>query len=340
MKSLKRLSIFAILLTFLSCQSDNNSNVVSQKFVHKYGFDMSENDWESGLKEGVSTTVLENGITVTNTYNNNLLHGPTTYTFANSSIIEKNYVYDNGTLIKLTSQDKSAMPFKEEVYEPNNRTIITLWDKGGVPISIEQYEDNVLINAKYYKPDNELEASIENGTGVRIKRDRVGEMHYKDSVKKGKLKARTTYHPNGQVKSTMSFNNYLLHGEQINYSESGDQLMTMRWDMGKPDGMKTTYKKSHISSEIPYLKGLKHGIERHYHENGRLAKEIHFENGKKHGSHRTYNDNDTNIQWFYKGKEVSLKKFEEFSFREKLVADKTTYFDMIEKMDDKKALQE
>jgi len=340
MKLLKRLSIFAVLLTFLSCHNDDNSNVVSQNFVHKYGFDMSKSEWQSRTKEGTSTTVLDNGITVTNTYNNNLLHGPTTYSYPNSSIIEKTYTYDNGTLIKLVLQDSSGLPFKEESYEPNNRTIITLWDKAGVPISIEQYEDNILINAKYFKPDNELEAAIENGTGARIKRDRNGEMHYKDIIKKGKLKSRTTYHSNGQIKSTMAFINYQLDGDQVNYSQTGAKLMAMTWDMGKPNGMKTIYRNSHVISEIPYTQGKKHGTERHYNEDGKLNMEVHFINGKKHGSHRSYNDNNTLIQWYYKGKEVSLKKFEEFSYREKLVANKTTFYDMIENMDDQQALQE
>lgn len=340
MKILKKLSFLAILLTFASCQKDNESNVVSQQYVHKYGFDMSKNEWQSRTKEGSVITVLDSGITVTNTYNNGIMHGQTTYSYPNSSIIEKIYEYDNGTLIKESEQDSAGIPYKEKAYEPDNKTLITLWDKSGVPISIEQYENNILVNAKYYKPNNELEANIENKSGTRMKRDRNGELLYKDTIKNGKLKDRNTYHANGQTKSKMTFKNYQLHGEQTTYSQNGAVLLSQRWDNGKLDGIKTAYRNDNKISEVPYTNGERHGIERHYRDDGTLKTQIHWENDKKHGSERKYLDNDTNIKWYYKGKEVSLKKFEEFSFREKLIVDKTAFLDMIEKMDAKKALLE
>jgi len=340
MKTLKRLSFLAILLTFLSCQNDDRSNVVSQQYVHKYGFDMSKNEWQSRSKEGSVISVLDSGITVTNTYNNGVLHGESSYTFPNSSIIDKIYTYDNGTLIKETLHDKDGIPYKEATNEPDNKKVITLWDRTGVPISIEEYENNKLINAKYFKPNNELEASIENQSGIRMKRDREGELLYKDIVKNGKLKHRSTYHPNGQIKAKVGYKNYNLHGEQFNYSDKGDVILTMTWNKGQLNGMKTTYKNNNKMSEIPFSNGLKHGIERHFAQDGRLEAEIHWDNDKKHGSERIYHKYDTHINWFYKGKAVSLKKFEEFSFREKLIANKDTFYEMIENMDDLKAMKE
>jgi len=340
MKTFKRLSLLAVILTFFSCQNDNNSNVVSQKFIHKYGFDLSKNEWQQRKKEGTCITTLNNGVIVTNTYSNGLLHGPTTYSFANSSKIEKTYIYENGNLIKEISNDVKGIPYKEEIYEPNCKKTITLWDNLGTPISIEHYENDLLINGKYYKPDNELEAAIENGSGYRTKRERNGELLYKDKILNGQILARTTYHSNGQTKSTMSFHNYQLHGNQIHYSPTGEILITMNWNQGKLHGMYTSYKNANKATEIPYTNGLKNGLEKHYNDNGTLAMEIHWENDKKHGSHRIYKENETEIKWFYKGKAVSLKKFEEFSFREKLIADKEQFYDTVEKTDEKIALRE
>lgn len=340
MKSLKKLSFFALLLTFASCQNDKDTDVVSQQYIHKYGFNMSKDEWQSRKKEGTSITVLANGVTVTNSYNNGILHGQTTYTFPSSSVIEKIFIYDNGTLIKEVDHDMKGLPYKEEVYEPNDRKIVTLWDKLGVPISIEQYENNLLVDGKYYKPDNDLEASIENSSGIRIKRDRDGELLYKDKITNGELVSRTTYHSNGQIKSKMNFHNYQLHGNQINYSPGGEILMTMTWKKGKLDGMKTIYRNGNKIAEIPYINGLKHGVERHYDNEGKMTVEIHWENDRKHGSHRIYKENDTEIQWFYKGKAVSLKKFEEFSYREKLIANKEQFFEMIDNLDEKTAMKE
>ncbi len=340
MKILKIVSFLTIILTLLGCHDENDSNVISQQYVHKYGFDLSKNEWQSRKKEGSVITILDNGITVTNNYNNGVLHGLTTYSYPNSSILEKIYEYDNGTLIKETYQDESGIPYKEKVYEPDNKILITLWDKVGVPISQEQYENNALINAKYFKPNNELEATIENTTGTRIKRDRNGELLYKDTIKNGKLKARNTYHSNGQIKASMIFKNYKLHGEQITYSDKGDVILRQTFNNGKLDGMKIAYKNNKKIYEQPYVNGLKHGIERHFKEDGSIKAQINWENDKKHGSEKIFHDHDTHIKWYYKGKPVSLKKFEEFSFREKLIADKASFYEMIEKMDEKKALQE
>ncbi|MFA6118478.1 MAG: toxin-antitoxin system YwqK family antitoxin [Parachlamydiales bacterium] len=339
MKSLKRLVLLGMAFTFFSCQKDNESNVVAEKFVHKYGFDMTKDEWQS-RKDGTSIAQLTNGVTVTNSFANGILHGATTYTYPNSSIMEKVYIYENGTLTKEILHDINGIPFKESVNEPNNKKIITLWDNFGVPISVEQYENDLLVDGKYYKPNNELEASIENNSGFRTKRDRNGELQYKDQVENGKLLTRTTFHSNGQIKSTMSFQDYKLHGDQINYSPDGQILMTMTWKKGNLDGMHTIYKNGNKIAEIPYFNGLKHGIERHYSDNGKLSSETHWDQDKKHGSERIYTDNDTEIKWFFKGKTVSSKKFEEFSLREQLIANKDQFLEMINTMDEKIALEE
>jgi antitoxin component YwqK of YwqJK toxin-antitoxin module len=339
MKSLKKLVLLGTILSLVSCQKEKESNVVTEKFTHKYGFDMTKEEWQQ-RKEGTSISLLNNGVTVSNTFSNGVLHGTSTYSYPNSQSIEKIFVYDNGTLIKEISHDNNGMPFKEEINEPNNKKIITLWDNFGVPISIEQYENDLLVDGKYYKPNNELEASIDNSSGIRAKRDRNGELQYKDQVENGKLLFRTTFHPNGQIKSTMSFQNYKLHGDQTNYTPEGHVLMTMTWKDGNLDGMHTIYKNGNKIAEIPYVDGLKHGIERHFDDYGKLSSETHWEQDKKHGSDRIYKDNNTEIKWYYKGKEVSTKKFDEFSLREKLIANKDEFFNMVNNLDEKTALAE
>ncbi|NGX56448.1 MAG: hypothetical protein K1060chlam5_00691 [Candidatus Anoxychlamydiales bacterium] len=340
MKITKWMFILMTSFAFMSCNKDNDSNVVTQHFVHKYGFDMSEDEWQDREKEGQSISVLDSGVTVTNSYDNGMLHGATTYTYPNSETIDTLYVYDQGSLVKEVSHDATGLPYKEEVYELDTKKTVTFWDKNGVPISVEQYEDEKLINGKYYKPDNDIEASIQNGSGIRIKRDRDGELISKDTVEKGNLFSRTTYHPNGAIKSKMSFDGYQLHGEQLNYSPTGTVLMEMNWKHGELDGMKYVYQSGKKIKEIPYSNGKKNGVERHFDENSRLLVEIHWENDKKHGSHRVYSEENTDIKWYYKGKAVSLKKFEDFNFREKLIVDKDQFYEMIDNLDPKEAMKE
>ena len=114
----------------VGCQSNKkNGDVVSQQFVHKYGFDVSQQEWEERAQDGQAITMLTNGVRVTRSYENGQLHGTTTYTFPNSSIVEKLFVYDQGTLLKEVHHDSAGFPMREYVYEFDERTIITLWDE-------------------------------------------------------------------------------------------------------------------------------------------------------------------------------------------------------------------
>ena len=341
MKLIKWLIVPISIISFFSCQKDkDDSNVVSQQFIHKYGFDMNEKEWQSREKEGKSITVLDNGVTVTNTYNNGALHGPTTYTFPHSSIIEKIYIYDNSVRIKEIAHDKQGVPYKEEAYELNNTKTITLWDRFGVPISVEKYVNGILREGDYFKPDNQLEASVQNGNGIRVKRDRNGELLRKEIIESGDVKNRTTFHPNGKIQSQISFKNYNLNGAQVTYSQKGEIVMKAYWNEGQLHGTKTTYRNGKKVSDVPYVYGKKSGVERTWDREGDLTEEIHWEKDKKHGSHRVYSENDTEIKWFYKGKAVSIKRYEEFSTREKLVANKDLFLEMVNTMDEQKALLE
>src|SRR3990167_7900505 len=81
-----------------SCQTNSSiDQVVSQTFVHKYGFETSEEEWEAREQDGQVVSMLKNGVKVTRTYENGQLHGQTTYSFPHSAVLEKIFVYDQGT---------------------------------------------------------------------------------------------------------------------------------------------------------------------------------------------------------------------------------------------------
>ncbi|MBI5346775.1 MAG: toxin-antitoxin system YwqK family antitoxin [Chlamydiae bacterium] len=333
-----KIALWAILAAaaIVSCQKDNSkAEVVSQHYVHKYGFDVSENEWQSRDKDGQAISVLENGITLTNTYANGILHGPTTYTFPNSSSVEKLYVYDEGVLTKQVTYDITGMPKQEEVFELDSHKIVTLWDNHGVPLSIEEYEDTNLISGKYFNPQNELESSVEKGSGTRLKKDPNGLLLEKDIFENGKLIERLAFHSNGKLQTQSHYSNYLLHGEQTFYSDTGELLMTINWVNGNMHGLKTIYSSGKKSTEIPYSRGEKQGVERRFDENGKIFSEIHWDKDKKHGSERCFKEEgEVDVKWFYHGKPVSSKKFEQFQSREKIVADKEKFFKAIENLEE------
>lgn len=307
---------------FTACQSNSSSDqVVSQTFVHKYGFETSEQDWTQREQDGQVVSVLKNGVKVTRSYENGVLHGLTTYTFPHSSIVEKSLLYDQGTLLKEQLNDAAGMPIREEVYEFDNRTVITLWDEKGVPLSIEEYDGETLLEGKYYSPDHELKATVVNGSGERVKRDRTGLLISIDQIKNGVMACRTTYHPNGEVHTISHYDNYQLHGTQHKFTASGKPLMELNWNHGVLDGSKIIYRNGVKVAVIPYVKGQKEGIEYHYDDLGELTAEIEWRDDKKHGTSKLYSEEATDTEWFFKGQSVSADKFKILENRDRIATE-------------------
>ncbi len=305
-----------------SCQSNNGlDQIVSQTYVHKYGFDVSEEEWEDRAQEGQVVTMLKNGVKISRSFEGGQLHGSTTYSFPHSSIVEKLLVYDQGMLLKETLNDAAGMPIREEAYEFDNRKIITLWDEKGAPLSIEEYDEELLADGKYFTSEHELEAQVEAGCGERIKRDRTGLLIERDTIVNGLIAARTTYHPTGQIHTVSHYKDYQLHGEQLKYTASGKPLMMLNWNQGVLDGLKVVYRNGSKVAEIPYINGQKHGMEIHYDDLGNLTAEIQWRNDKKHGTSKFYTEESSETEWFFKGQTVNADKFQTLENRDRIVAD-------------------
>lgn len=310
------------LFLLSSCQKKNeDQGFVSQHFVHKYGFEVSEKEWENRNKNGEIITALKNGITKTSSYKSGVLHGTETLTFPNSTIIQERLEYDEGKLIKKTVYDNTGLPIQEDSFDLDGKKIITKWDKNGVPLSMEEYEKELLWTARYYTSKNEMESSISEGKGTRIKRNREGLLLSQENVENGIITNRKTFHPSGEIQSLTCFLDYQIHGKQQTFSPAGKLLTSVNWDHGKINGIMTCYQEGQTTNEIPYVNGKKHGIEKEYDLKGALVKEIHWDNDKKHGSARSHFNDFTDIQWFWKGTAVDLQKFQELKLRDELMAD-------------------
>ena len=319
---MKHVFLFASSLFLVSCASNfSPEQVVSQKFVHKYGFNLSEKEWDARAREGQVVATLKNGVTVTQTYENGLLHGPTTRTFPKSRTIEKISLYSQGVLLKETIHDTNGVPIREDAYEFDDRVILTLWSDKGIPLSVEEYHGENLINGKYYTPEHELEAQIENGNGYRVKRDRAGFLTERDQMENGMVVERSTYHPNGQTHTVSHYQNYQLHGPQQKFTISGRPLIALEWDRGLLHGTKTVYRNGSKVAEIPYVRGQKYGVELHYDDLGNLIAQIPWRDDKKHGATKLYTEDSCDTEWFFEGAVVSAKKFELLDLREQMIAD-------------------
>ena len=315
------LAVFSGLVLTSCREGASPDQVVSQTFVHKYGFNVSQEEWDARSQDGQIVEQLKSGVKVTRTYENGQLHGPTSYTYPNSSVVEKVFVYDQGNLLKETAFDETGVSIREDLYEFDDRNVITLWSNRGIPLSVEEYENHVLVEGKYYSPDHELEAKVEGGNGERTKRTREGILVSKDRIHDGALTERASYHPNGELHTLSHYENYQLHGPQVKYAASGRPLMELAWKHGVMDGQKILYRNGMRVAEIPYVEGVKHGTEYHYDDLGNMISETVWVNDKKHGCSKSYHEEGVDVAWFHHGMEVDAQKFMLLESREELLAE-------------------
>jgi antitoxin component YwqK of YwqJK toxin-antitoxin module len=299
----------------------SENDVLSTKYIHKYGFDVSETEWQARDRDGQVVTMLKSGEKITQSYENGVLNGVSSYTFPHSSVVQKLLIYNQGALQKEVVNDFDGIPITEDLYESDERRISTSWDEKGSPLSVEEYDAELLVEGKYFTPNHELEGSVEAGFGERYRRDRSGQLISRDLVENGKAVSRTNYHANGQIHSISRYHEGELHGEQRKFTSSGAPLMDLNWNHGTLDGMKIVYRNGHKVSEIPYISGQKHGTELHFGESGLITAQIEWKNDRKHGCSRFINDDSIESEWFYKGSVVSQEKFETMDNRENMIAD-------------------
>ena len=305
---MKIFSICSLCLLLFSCSSTSNQ-VVSQNYVHKYGFALSPKEWVERDQDGKIVSLLENGVSVSQSFENGTLHGPTTYSYPESEIIEQLWLYDQGDLLKITQFDKNGIPIREEFFELDNRKTISLWDEKGAPMSIEEYEEDKLLQGSYFTPENELESIVENGHGIRTKRNREGLLLLKDQIEEGELLSRTSFHPNAEVQTITFYDHFLPHGEMMEYTPYGELHQITHWKSGTLEGMKILYRNGKKIREIPYVDGKKEGIERSFDSDGTILSEVEYKNDEKHGQSIVYEGKSSKTEWFYHGTAVNEKKF-------------------------------
>lgn len=309
------LGILFLSLYLLGCNRSSEDAIICRKFVHKYGFPVSEKEWKERDEEGTVTTLLKNGVTVTQTFQGGALQGLSTYTYPYSSQIQKEEKYDQGNLLAVILFDKQGVPFREETWELEGKKTLTLWDKNGAPIAREEYEQGSLVEGIYYTPFHEIEGKVVVGNGIRTLRDREGHLFYQDQIEKGELVQRTTYHPNGKVHMVVHYQDYLPHGEKVEYTPNGNLYMISHWEQGQLHGEVVSYREGKKIQETFYTKGLKEGTEKRFDEEGNLLVQTSYLHGKKHGLSTFVEKNEWKSNWFFEDSPVSEDRFRSLESR-------------------------
>ncbi len=312
----KILSVFAIFALIAGCQRQKNANVISERYIHKYGYDISKDEWESSRFPGQVMTTLRNGVCIVSSYEDGVLHGPTTYTYPYSKTIHTLQMFDKGRLVKKTTNDLSGIPQMDELYLTQDRVKVTRWYKSGTPLSVEEWENDKLVAAEYYSPLNQVEYRITEGRGVKLIRDAQQCPIAKETIEDGEIVFRESLHPNGCPYRLTPLCDGLLNGEVREYAPSGEPVLIEHWSLGEQEGLCTYFQNGCKYLERNYRQGQLHGIERRYVDGETLIEETEWLEGQRHGPSTVYYDGIATTQWFYNNVAVSAEKYKTLLLRE------------------------
>lgn len=308
------LSLSGLTLFFASCQqTDRYSSapeIVEETYMHRYGVPVSQEDWSASGNHGQIVSTLDNGVVVTKSYNSGILDGDATYSYPHSSSVEKAENYMNGILQKETSYYISGALKQETIYNtPQNRTVTT-WYESGSPKSKEQFQGNLLFQGVYYGQNSQVDSQVANYSGVRTRRDDYGQLVSVDTVDKGLMTLRTTYHQNGAPKDVIPYANGVVHGKVKTYFPAGEPRTVEDWQHGLQSGQTIVYLNGEKVGDSTYLEGKKQGVEHRYRDGKTVVQEISWANGQKHGPSTTYVGNVTKTEWYWEDKQISKGNYD------------------------------
>lgn len=311
MRSLTLLLTLTGLLTICqSCSPPCPEDPVCEKYIHRYGVPLPQEDWVSRGQDGQVVSTLKTGVVATRNYNGGVLEGQSTYTFPHNSAIATSEMYSNGTLMHITQNYPSGLPMEQTIQQTDTDKMVLRWYENGAPQSKEFYKDDCLNQGEYYLVTGQTEASVDSCQGVRIKRDQFGQMLSKDTIANGKMVSQTTFYPNGSPKAVSQFSSDGINQQISTFFPGGEPSTIEVWNGGQQHGTTLAFHNGEKCAEIPYVKGIKHGIERRFINNDVLVEEITWKNGQKEGPAHTYVEGEAKTRWYFQGREVTQSGYE------------------------------
>lgn len=323
---MKRFSPLLIALSGLfifGCQNsskDQNENVVSKRYIHKYGYDVSKEEWDATGYPGQVVTTLRNGVTVTASYEDGILSGPTTYTFPHSHTTESLNIFERGNLVKKITYDIRGIPQKEQVFLSPSHLKTTKWYQKGTPLSIEECHNSELLEGEYYNEKNETMHRVSKGAETRITRDQHENVVAKETIENGFSVLRETFHPHGMPHVIAPLSGSKIHGEKKVFAPTGEPISIESYKLDVLHGPATYYQNGCRYLEINYRDGQKDGKERHFVDGETVVEETEWMDGQKHGPSIVFFDGMSRTRYYYNNQAVSKEKYRELCDIEENIA--------------------
>lgn len=319
MKNRHVLFLMSMGLIVASCQLDDNKNVISQRYIHKYGYDVSRDEWHAQQYPGQVLTTMRDGMTITESYEDGLLHGSKTISYPHSQTVKILENYEKGKLTKRVTYSIRGVPQQEEVFKSPIHVLVTAWYPSGTPKLKEEYKENVLVNGQYFTVSNETDSRIENGTGEKTVRNHSGDLLAKEIFNNYGVTYIETYYPNNMPHTATSYEDGKMHGDHKIFAMTGEPISVESYQKGQLHGLCTYFQNGYKYLETPYAHGFKSGVEKHYIDGESIAEETEYVDGVKHGSSVIYVDGSAKTTWYFENQKVSHSKFDELVQREQMI---------------------
>lgn len=314
---MNRFWLISLALLAAGCNRTNyDCGVMEETYVHRYGVEVPANDWSQRGESGKVISILSNGVKVTQTFDQGILDGETTYTYPHSDTLERTEVFSHGNCVKEIAHNALGQPVQQKTILSPTQTQIITWYDSGAPQSEELYEATRLVQGEYFSPNHLIEAQVNNGEGNRFVRDLSGGLISVDTFAGGEIVHQKTYYPNGVPQEETPYKKHLIDGQRRTYNASGDPDTIEIWVQGVREGSTIIFQNGEKHIEIPYAHGKKHGIEQRFKEGGAVVEEITWFQGQQHGPAITHFGSNTKTNWYFKGKPVAKEAFEYFSARD------------------------
>lgn len=317
MKKATLLSCIVLGVTLGSCsQQSAPKDVLSTTYLGRYGVELSSKEWAARGRDGQVVTTLQTGVTVTTSYKGGVQDGDTTYTFPYSESVEHADTYLQGRLIARTYHDESGQPARQERFPASSLRELTVWHRDGSPALVETYRHGQLLSGQYFSKSQQLEASVENGTGTRVRRDLYGELVGTDTFVNGQITKTVAVYPSGDPKEINHYVRGALDGIRQTFYPGGIPKSIESWNHGVQDGITSLFQNGEKIAQIPYINGQRQGIEQRF-RGGKLAEEISWENDERQGPTRLFVGDHEATQWYHHGEHVSKATYDRLMARER-----------------------
>lgn len=299
--------LLLVLASLASCQTRNCTDEVICETVHTYGVPLDQDDWRARGQNGQVVSMRKDGVTVTRSYEEGILHGNCTYSFPHRDVIQKSETYNRGVLMQENFHYPSGLPQSQVVHETPQKKVVTSWYETGSPKSQEQHVNQSLVTGEYYTPNYQVESRIDDANGNRIHRDGKGQLVASDIIENGQVKEKITFHPDGTPSAVTPYSQGKIQGERRTFLPGGEPATIEHWSGNLQHGNTIVFEQGEKRADVPYQNGVKHGIEQRYRGNS-VAQEINWTQGQQHGPSYTYIGNTKQTDWYFKGKCVPNKQ--------------------------------